>query len=370
MRSAALLIFFGFALRAAQFPTPAAELDLRSLYPSEVRTTVAFVSEQEVVVFGRPGVAGTTYSATIAAFGWRDGKLKLLQSRALRADSQVLFAEPFAATHGGVILVSPRHSELLSADVTTKAALPFQTLIPPVQQGNIVAANDRLTNWKLYRLVPQVELLREGDGRILSVSDDFVVIRRENEIRVEKIQGEKVGSFQVPPESVRMTSRTTAAELQSSCVMRATIVSAGRLFLQGCGPDRIADFNGRELLRMPSPDGWGFRQGFSADGTRMLFDNYMRRISVLQKAEEAAESAVSLGMAPDQPSTGEMIRVVDTTNAMVCMDLDSPDRLFGMAGKYHADLSPSGRYVALVTSKSLSIYAIPACTNNPPARSR
>jgi hypothetical protein len=50
----------------------------------------------------------------------------------------------------------------------------------------------------------------------------------------------------------------------------------------------------------------------------------------------------------------------DTKTGGVCFDLDSPDRQFGMAGQHHADLSPSGRFVAVVDGNELHVYVLPA----------
>jgi hypothetical protein len=139
------------------------------------------------------------------------------------------------------------------------------------------------------------------------------------------------------------------------------------LFLLSCGDYRIVDFNGKVLVKIPAPDGWGSRYGTSLDGGRLLFDQYTRRISTAQRFGERIESAISLGMGPVVASRGEDIRVVDTVTGKMCFELDSPDRLFGIAGQYHADLSPSGHFVAVVvanpTTIPLSVYQVPAACN-------
>jgi hypothetical protein len=219
-------------------------------------------------------------------------------------------------------------------------------LVPPVHQGAVVGEYEGFNSWKLYRLVPQLEFVRRGDGEVLSVSDDFVVFRGAQEVRIETVKGDVRGLFQVPP--------------RSTCYARPRIVGPGRLYMADCGPSRIVDFSGKELLKIPSPDGWGFRYGLSLDGSRMLFDYYTRRISVIQRMYESFESLISLGMGPIISSIGEMIRVVDTTNGRVCLDVDSPNRQYGLPGEYHADISPSGRFLALITANRLSVYPIPS----------
>lgn len=83
----------------------------------------------------------------------------------------------------------------------------------------------------------------------------------------------------------------------------------------------------------------------------------------MQRISEFFESVATLGMGPNVQSTGEEIRVMDTRTGSICFDLDSPDHQFGEAGEHHADLSPSGRYVAVVDGNELRVYALPqACT--------
>jgi hypothetical protein len=102
----------------------------------------------------------------------------------------------------------------------------------------------------------------------------------------------------------------------------------------------------------------------TADGHRLLFDHYTRRISALQRMAESVESEVTFGMAPIVTSRGEIIRVVDTESGKICFDLDSPNRLLGPEGEPHADISPSGRFIAVTSADKLSLYPIPdVCSN-------
>jgi hypothetical protein len=53
----------------------------------------------------------------------------------------------------------------------------------------------------------------------------------------------------------------------------------------------------------------------------------------------------------------------NTTTGKICFNLENRGQMFGNAGEYHADISPSGRLVALVTTSKLSVYKIPeVCT--------
>ena len=209
-----------------------------------------------------------------------------------------------------------------------------------------------INEWKLYRLGPPTSLIRAGRGEILSVSDAFIAVRGDRDLlRVENsASGVIAGSFQIPSRSV--------------CASTVTVLGTDRLMLTGCkGEARVLDFNGKERVILPSGDGWGIRYGVSADGGRVLFDNFTRRISTSQRISEFIESLVSLGMGPNIESKGEEVRVVDTKTGGVCFELDSPERQFGVAGQYHADLSPSGRFVVVVDGNELRVYLLPdSCT--------
>jgi hypothetical protein len=190
--------------------------------------------------------------------------------------------------------------------------------------------------------------LRQGTSQLLTLSDDLLVFRTDDEINVERMTGLRLGSFAVPPRSI--------------CSARALLLAPNRLYLSGCGPGRVVDFTGKPRADIPEPDGWGFRYGLTQDGHRILFDNYTRRISPLQRMAESVESVLTLGMAPTVTSKGEIIRVVDTDTGKICFDLDTPERLLGPAGEFHADISPSGDVVAVASADKLSIYPLPtAC---------
>ena len=100
------------------------------------------------------------------------------------------------------------------------------------------------------------------------------------------------------------------------------------------------------------PEGWGCRHGWNSDGSRLLFDHFIRTAPVLEKAFDRL-----LGV-PEE-STEKIIKVVDAKTGDVCLDLESPNKLLGAAGGYHADLSPSGRWVAVASLTDFSIYRLP-----------
>jgi hypothetical protein len=328
-------------------PAPTASLAINS-GPVVVTSTLAFVSENLIAIARYPGSNGTL-SATIITVEMRDGSLRPLQKNSVSLDRAAVAGELYAAAHGGILSKLTITPQLLSGELKETAGVPLKiTMMPPVHQAGVVADLQGFTlrNWSLYRLGPPLSLVRSGTGEVLSVSDEFVVFRGDHEMRVERIDGTGEGSFQVPA--------------RSTCYERATILGRNRLLATDCkNEDRVVDFNGKELIRLPPRDGWGFRFGQSLDGNRVLFDNYTRRIPLLQSAHELLEALASLGMGPNIESKGEEIRVVDTITGSICFDLDSPSRLFGRAGEYHADISPSGLYVAVLKDDALSVYRLP-----------
>jgi hypothetical protein len=340
---ASLCFAIGIAADASA-PTAIAKLDLDS-EPALVATTLAFVSEELIAIARYPGSNGTL-SGTIITIALRDGKLRLVQGKSVALDRAALVGELHAASHGSILSKLTWTPQLLSSELRKVADIPIKVVIPPVHQADTVAEFRGMRDWKVYQLGPPLSLVRSGTGEVLSVSDDFVVFRGDRDVWIERIEGGAEGSFQVPP--------------RSTCYGKVTILGKNRLLMTGCNHDQVIDFHGKELTQLPRRDGWGFRYGQALDGSRVLFDIYTRRISLLQRAYEFLESLVSLGMGPMIDSNGETIRVVDTTRGGICFELDSPDRLFGRPGEYHADISPSGRYVAVVTPSALSVYRLPS----------
>ncbi len=175
----------------------------------------------------------------------------------------------------------------------------------------------------------------------MAVSDDNIVYRLDNTIRTETTDGRLLGSISVPPETRGVRVAETAGP--------------GRLYLNlFSGDDRIVDFKGQELVRLHPPDGWGFRHGWTADGGRLLFDHFTRTVPW---GEKFADFLGRLMGAPEE-ANGETITVVDTRKGGTCFALESRWKLFGPAGGYHADLSPSGRWVVASTLTGVSIYRL------------
>jgi hypothetical protein len=204
--------------------------------------------------------------------------------------------------------------------------------------------------WQAFRVGPPLTLLREGSGELISLSDGTLVYRLSNEVRTETIDGRGLGTIPVSPGS----RYSHIAELAGK----------DRLFLTSAEGFRIVDFSGREMLRIHPPEGWGFRHGWSEDGSRLLFDHFTVTLPWAEKTFDRVFNSVfgRLGVINEEPN-GEVVRVIDARSGGICVNIESPGKLFGPAGDYHADLSPNGNWVAVSTLSEVSIYALPAaCT--------
>jgi len=321
-------------------------MDLNGQWPGAVATTLAFASEDTIAIARYPGA--DTVSRVIITIDWRNGKLQPLKSRSLPIyGGGGRFENLYGISNGNILSDVTPHPELWSRDLRMLEEVPIGVLHPPAPQSGMAAEWVSFKQWNLYRLGPPAAFVRSGPGEILSASNDFIAARGDNDLRIENaISGVVIGSFRIKPRSV--------------CQQWATILGRDRLMLTECNGARVVDFHGKERINVPRGDGWGFRYGVSIDGSRVLFENFTRRIPTSQRISEFFESIVSLGMGPPVNSKGEEIQVVDTKTGAICFDLDSPDRQFGNAGETHADLSPSGRYVAVVDGSELRVYSLPA----------
>ena len=254
----------------------------------------------------------------------------------------------FAVADGSILVTSGTVQYLYSADLKERREVPIANLHAPAPRGNVAGANgpgppDRQDRWTLYRLSPILLPIREGRGLLYDVSDDYVMYVADGAVRVETLEGKLVGIH----------------NLNKGEYYVPEFIGPDRLYLRGTR-HAVADFNGRELLALQVPGGYGSRERHSADGTRMLFDYFVQTKKLWQ--QQPGEGPV---VPIPNGADGEMIWVVETTNAGICFEWNSLDHLLGMVGRVHADLSPSGRLLAAVTTTGLSVYEIPeTCTAN------
>jgi hypothetical protein len=336
---------------ASDSPQPLATLDLsRLLSPGALSVeSIAFVSDTSIAIGLCQSRPGTNCSLSLIH---RDGEV--LQSYAFTPKfRRGMSIHPSSGEHILTTPVGMFPAVLFSADLSAAQDLPSLHLVSrsgetAVETSGHTAAERRKGTWKIYRVLPKLEIIREGTEQLETISDEVVVLREGDVIRTETLDGKLLGSFSVGP--------------KAKCYGRPHVASADRLYLGGyCDGARTVDFNGKNEQQLHPPKGWG-GLAWSGDGKRMLFDHYSRRISILRSAGEDFVAFATLGMGvSDELDNREEVRVIDTSTGGWCFDWK---RSFpkGSVGfdRGHAAISPSGEFVAIATEGTLAIYRLPA----------
>jgi len=291
---------------------------------------------------------------------WQDGVLRpSAQMQEIDAESHIY---PFSE---GRVLTTCGFSckpVLFSADLSTSLRLPLLINLPfsalvVSPSGSTVATKTR-DSWTIYRLpsgleLAELELVRQGGGSLRAISDEVVVFEDGRRMRTETLEGKPLGSFAVKREDL--------------CWNGVRILGHDRLYVDRCYPV-VADFEGRELLKLPRLKRFsGYQAIASADSRRLLFDQKSRKVSQLrifgETAVETAFEIATLGNAGglDQQDNRQEVRVADTVTGATCFDWR---RSFPVGAGLHfadvASISPSGEFVAIAAGKTLSIYRLPA----------
>lgn len=196
---------------------------------------------------------------------------------------------------------------------------------------------------KLFRLTTPPTPISRGAGELLAVSDDLLVYETTDAVRTVTADGVTRGSIPITPGSRYFNN--------------VEIAGPRRLYFSAAGEEHITDLTGKMIVRLQPPAGWGFRHGWNSDGSRLLFDRYLHNVSVGKRIVGAIVDA--LGSVFPEEANAEVVRVIDVSTGATCLNLESPDALLGQAGKYHADLSPSGGLVAVATLRELAVYRLP-----------
>jgi hypothetical protein len=197
--------------------------------------------------------------------------------------------------------------------------------------------------WKLYHLGATLESIREGNGTLLSVSDEAVVFREDDTIRTETLSGDLLGSFSVSQE----------------CFYSVQLAGGDTLYLGDYERSRLVDFSGKELSHLYPSKGWGSHT-WSEDGKRVLFHHFDRKISFFRGTREILVmfAMIGLGVADEQDNREE-VQVIDAASGRPCFDWKQriPE---GSGTVESANISPSGEFVAVAADGTLSIYQLPA----------
>jgi len=207
--------------------------------------------------------------------------------------------------------------------------------------------------WVAYKMDHPRQPILEGTGLVLSVSDDSIAYLDEGVVQIEGLDRSPLGSF-APPVAKPLTFGSVA--ITPKVVPTLRFLGRDRLWSERDSDVKILDFNGKVIQTLDKPDGWGFRIGQSSDGVRILYDRHARHIPLAQKLKE--EEIAKTGIVADEEPNGEMVLVIDTRSGKKCFEWSTQKNLLAVA-QYHADIDPSGRFVAIMTPTTLNIYNLP-----------
>jgi hypothetical protein len=324
-------------------PQPVATLALsatqRSTLNESTWRSVTFLSDNAIAVGLCPqNCAGGECSLRLVR--WESG--------VLRAVAQTPRFEYGASLHpasdGQILAAFWLPSALYSADLSTRRELPKR--LSHISRSGRTVSESATGSWKLYRLTDGLEPLREGEGELRSVSDEGLVIQEGKVIRVETVDGKRLGSFSLSDEWLGF---------------HAALLGNNKLSLADCGRTvRVVDFGGKMQLKIRQDglcaDGDTTSSG---DGRRILFDVVNHKVTGLKAALEGIRTITSFGMVGAEDVNHEQVRVFDTVTGASCFDWhrsfpSTYDRVSSAA------ISPSGEYVAIAAEHALSIYRLPA----------
>jgi hypothetical protein len=330
-----LLLWAGQGL-SANLPPAIATISLDRLLPGAVTNASAvFLSEDTLALLLRSAA--------------QLGKSKIVVLRLVNGQIQVLAEtdrtyegdQVFSVSNGRLLIAGTRRKHLYSQDLRQKWELTMKVLSKQFPRTEIVGEGGSKGE-KAFRLTTPPTPINLGAGELLAVSDEMLVYQTGDTIRTAIADGATRGSIPIAPGSRYFNN--------------VEVAGPGRLYFSIAGDEHISDLTGKMIVRMHPPDGWGFRHGWSSDGSRLLFDRYQHNVSLAKRVVGAVVDA--LGSVLPEEANAEVVRVIDVSTGAVCFNLE-PGALLGQAGGYHADLSPSGGLVAVATLTDLTVYRLP-----------
>jgi hypothetical protein len=324
-------------------PQPLYTTDISDLIPSGkniyVTGSLAFLSDKTLAV-----VMCSNVGCNIETFEIEDTKVRTVA----RQDALGRFSDLFRAPTGGVVLTLPGpETVLLDWRLDRSRTIPKTWLSPAtISDTGAMFVQSVGKKWQIFKIEEPTIPIRSGTGEPVSVSDERIAYIEEGILKIDTVDGRHLGSFR--------------AAKPSEANPHVQFLGKDRLWFDDAKKPQIRDFNGKILLSFKKTDGWGFRTGRSADGSRVVLDLHTRHVPLMQNVKETTVLFLSFGMGVgDESDNGETVRVVDTNTGKLCFEWKSrPDFLSG--GDYHADLEPSGHRVAIMTRTSLSIFELPS----------
>jgi hypothetical protein len=249
----------------------------------------------------------------------------------------------FSISGSRLMIAGVRRKYLFSQELKQEWAVSMKALCKEFPRTEIIG-EAAPKGERAFRLTAVPTPIDNGPGSLLATSSDLLVYRVKEGIRTVDSAGAARGLIPVA-ESTEFYNSVEVAGPQ-------------RLYFAAAGDEHVVDLAGKVIARIRPPEGWGLRHGWNADGTRLLFDHYVRWLSVGDRITSWFAGAI--GVTVPEQANAEVIRVIDVASGAICFGADGPKALLGVSGGYHADLSVSGRLLAVASRRSISVYALPA----------
>jgi hypothetical protein len=306
--------------------TPLYVIDLSPFVPQgatpEVNGTVAFLTDRVLAV-------GMCFRAvcSLETFTLENGKALQLG----QMNRTVHYHAILRSRDGGVLLGGVRIGKKKGA-VLFDRNLDTSRWIPAVARVSVLG-----------------ERIPEGPGRLLAHTANLAAYLDQETVRIQNIDGELLGSFEVGKSSPTIS-----------------FLGKDRILFEGSGRPEIREFNGTVLRTLKRPDrALGERIRQSEDGSRLLYDSFTRHVGPTRAIMEDAVVIPSAGMSTDGfVPNGEMVRVIDTRSGTRCFEWYGKEKLLPPFVA-HADIDPCGRLVAILEQGTLTIFGLPdTCISN------
>ncbi len=156
------------------------------------------------------------------------------------------------------------------------------------------------------------EKIPEGSGRLLAHTVNLAAYLDQETVRIQNIDGELLGYFEVGKSSPAIT-----------------FLGKDRILFEESDRPEIREFNGTVLRTLKRPDrALGERIRQSEDGSRLLYDGFTRHVGPTRAIMEDALVVPSAGLSIDgSVPNGEMVRVIDTGSGTQCFEWCGKEKL-------------------------------------------
>ncbi len=281
-----------------------------------------------------------------------------------------------------------------SRDLSVNDQIPNPDLIS--RAGGAVASRIRDTvpyvTWTIYRVsssVPPATQEVRVVSNLLALSDDELAapepVKLESarpdhpapvKVQIQTLDGQVLDSAM----GLGETAYYFGDSSKENVLGRADFMEfakGGQFYLPDwSGRDEIVNAEGKRLMSFRPPGVWqgNDRHGWAADGSRLLYDRYTQLASLGRRIEEDAVLVPLVPIVlytggalyfpapvlPENKNHEEVVRVFDTASGKTCFEWISQNNDLDSLREYHADISPNGQHVAVLTPSKLALYDLPA----------